>query len=264
MNISFDEKRFKKYHLQTRATFQKIFFTKKFLFSLVTFFSVGMMGTPIASFHFWQSFSAPQSVLADTKQEAVSNNEERCYWQEDVVKFFALQEGKKNALQTTVPCEKTPVVQTINIQKSLKVFDNELGKVIYEMTVGYPIEQMIPIIATFDREVAALIVGIAKKESNWGKRVPVDLSGADCFNYWGYKGAGARGVEMGHGCFGSGEEAVLAVGNRLKKLVELRKTSEPKNMIIWKCGSSCAGHSDESVKKWISDVDMYYNQIANN
>lgn len=132
------------------------------------------------------------------------------------------------------------------------------------MTAGFPIEIMAPVIAEYDREVAALIVGIAKKESNWGKRVPLDKDGADCFNYWGWKGAGARGVAMGHGCFGTPEEAVRAVGNRITELVEKRKTSEPKSMIVWKCGSSCATHSPESVRKWISDVDLYYRKIVQN
>ena len=71
-------------------------------------------------------------------------------------------------------------------------------------------------------------------------------------------------MAMGHGCFGSPEEAVQAVGNRIAKLVEMRQTSEPKNMIIWKCGSSCATHSKESVSKWIADVDLYYRQIVRN
>jgi hypothetical protein len=127
---------------------------------------------------------------------------------------------------------------------------------------GYPMEAMASFIASYDREVAALLVGIAKKESNWGKRVPRDAAGEDCFNYWGYKGAGTRGIGMGHGCFGDPEEAVRMVGNRLAELVALRDTSDPANMIIWKCGSSCAGHSPESVRKWIADVSLYYEKLA--
>ncbi|MDQ5961397.1 MAG: hypothetical protein QG581_318, partial [Patescibacteria group bacterium] len=76
--------------------------------------------------------------------------------------------------------------------------DDALNDQIISMTVGYPIEQMAGSIAMYDREVAALLVGIAKKESNWGKRVPRSSDGADCFNYWGFKGAGSRGVAMGH------------------------------------------------------------------
>lgn len=140
--------------------------------------------------------------------------------------------------------------------------DTALSDTIRELAAGYPLEAMALSIAKYDRGVAGLIVGIAKKESNWGKRAPFASNGDDCFNYWGYKGAGSRGVAMGHGCFGSPEEAVTAVGDRLKELVALRETSEPARMIIWKCGSSCKGHSDESVQKWIADVSLYYDRIA--
>lgn len=140
--------------------------------------------------------------------------------------------------------------------------DHMLTSEIASLTEGYPIEIMAPEIAKFDREIAALLVGIAKKESNWGKRVPRTADGSDCFNYWGFKGAGERGVAMGHGCFGTPEEAVEKVGNRLAELVALRETSDPARMTVWKCGSSCATHSPESVRKWISDVDHYYRMIV--
>ncbi|MBP9751383.1 MAG: hypothetical protein KBD19_00790 [Candidatus Moranbacteria bacterium] len=139
---------------------------------------------------------------------------------------------------------------------------SELEAEIRALVSGYPIEAMATFIASYDREIAALLIGIAKKESDWGKRVPLDDVGKDCFNYWGYKGAGSRGIGMGHGCFGSPEEAVSTVGNRLAELVAIRNTSDPANMIIWKCGSSCAGHSPESVRKWIADVDLYYRKLA--
>lgn len=139
---------------------------------------------------------------------------------------------------------------------------NGLEEEIRTLVSGYPIESMAPYIASYDRDIAALLVGIAKKESDWGKHVPLDDSAMDCFNYWGYKGAGSRGVAMGHGCFGSPEEAVRMVGNRLVELVSLRRTSDPRNMIVWKCGSSCQGHSEESVRKWIADVKLYYEKIA--
>lgn len=128
---------------------------------------------------------------------------------------------------------------------------------------GYPIEAMSPYIAEHKKITAAFLVGIAKKESNWGKRVPVDKDGADCFNYWGYKGAGSRGVEMGHGCFGSPEEAIDIVGKRIDILVNEYKFDTPEEFIVWKCGFSCNGHSNQSVKKWISDVKIYFNKVYN-
>ncbi len=189
------------------------------------------------------------------------NSEERCRWQKDFSFFSALSEGKNTSEEGTPCSEKLALAETNTSSQTAKK-DGLLSAFIEEMATGYPIEVMAPTIAEYDRNVAALIVGIAKKESNWGKRVPRTEDGADCFNYWGFKGAGSRGIAMGHGCFGSPEEAVHAVGNRLAELVEKRKTSEPKNMIIWKCGSSCATHSPESVRKWIADVDLYYRQIV--
>lgn len=128
---------------------------------------------------------------------------------------------------------------------------------------GYPIETMAPYIAERKKVTAAFLIGIAKKESNWGKRVPVDETGADCFNYWGYKGAGSRGVEMGHGCFGSPEEAIGIVGGRLDTLIREYKFRTPAEMVVWKCGWSCDGHSSQSVKKWISDVGFYFDKVNN-
>ncbi len=190
-----------------------------------------------------------------------------CDWQRDYDFFTGTKKAEK--AESSVPCEEAfaklmalpaeEAEKTASAPKSEhSLFEAELR----EIVAGYPIEAMVPAIAEYDREIAGLIVGIGKKESNWGKRVPRTDNGEDCFNYWGYKGAGTRGIAMGHGCFGDPTEAVHAIGNRLQELVELRRTSEPANMTIWKCGSSCATHSPESVRKWISDVDLYYREIA--
>ncbi len=128
-----------------------------------------------------------------------------------------------------------------------------------KMTENYPIEEMVPYIVKYDNQVAALIVGIAKKESNWGKRSPVK-NGKTCYNYWGYKGQSSRGTSMGYACFSSPEEAVKTIGERIKKLTS-QGLNTPAKMIVWKCGRSCAGHSPSGVKKWISDVGLYYNRI---
>jgi len=211
-----------------------------------------------------QSIFASEAESPETAaaEQLGKNTDERCRLQADVALFLALQEQGGETFQTAVPCEKDPQVFAKVAEKASRNSDEALDGTIREMVAGYPVERMVPAIAEYDRGVAALIVGIAKKESDWGNRSPRDASGADCFNYWGYKGAGSRGVAMGHGCFGSPEEAVAAVGDRLAQLVTLRQTSEPKNMIIWKCGASCQGHTDASVKKWIADVSLYYDRIA--
>lgn len=267
MKIGFERKNRQAYFLQLKRLYKESLFIQGGAYSCLAFFSLGMVGIlpVVPSAH---SLSGEESVLDKQVEPAKSDvktdkgREERCYWKEDVARFLALQEKKEGrAVETIVPCETESPETVKESEKKQVVSDNALGTTIRELTEGYPIQAMVPTIATYDREVAALIVGIAKKESDWGKHVPLDKQGADCFNYWGYKGAGTRGVEMGHGCFGSPEEAVRAVGNRLKQLVSIRGTSAPANMIVWKCGSSCAGHSDTSVRKWVSDVSLYYDRI---
>lgn len=196
------------------------------------------------------------------KVVTVDNREELCRWKKDFSLFSTVAEKGKLPLETELPCQDKTESSTSSTVPTMVPPDNDLEATISTMVSGYPIAVMAPAIASYDRAVAALIVGIAKKESDWGKHVPLTPSGEDCFNYWGYKGAGTRGTAMGHGCFGSPEEAVIAVGNRLTELVAIRQGSDPSSMIIWKCGSSCATHSKESVRKWISDVDIYYQKIA--
>jgi hypothetical protein len=135
----------------------------------------------------------------------------------------------------------------------------QLEEKIQTMTKGYPIEKMTPYIIEKDNQVAAFLVSIAKKESNWGKRVPV-LNGEDCFNYWGYRGGGTT-TKGGYTCFESREEAIDIVGGRISELINKSNLQTPRDMIIWKCGSSCAGHSDFGVRKWISDVAYYFEKV---
>lgn len=126
-----------------------------------------------------------------------------------------------------------------------------------KMLKGYPMEAMAPYIAQQDPQVAAFLVAIAKKESAWGKRSP-KLNGEDCFNYWGFRQKRDRMGSGGHTCFDSPREAVSIVSERIEDLIK-KKYDTPQEMIVWKCGYTCQGHSDTSVAKWIQDVDYYYN-----
>lgn len=149
------------------------------------------------------------------------------------------------------------------VAEAMKSFENvkqeELETEVRKILAGYPMEKMAPYIAQNDRIVAAFLVGIAKKESNFGLRVPV-LNGQDCFNYWGYRGIRDRMGSGGHTCFDSEEDAVRTVAGRLQDLVQA-DIKTPEEMVLWKCGSSCAAHSPESVRKWISDVNIYFSEI---
>lgn len=138
--------------------------------------------------------------------------------------------------------------------------DPELERKIVEMVKGYPIESMVPFIAQKDKAVAAFLVGIAKKESGWGKNAPVK-NGKDCYNYWGFKRAGKSMGSGGHTCFKNPQQAVNIVSNRINEMVNVEKRDTPREMAIWKCGSACA--YDKQVDKWISDVNLYYKKLIN-
>ena len=140
--------------------------------------------------------------------------------------------------------------------------NQELENKISEMVKDYPMENMARYIARKDEKVAAFMISIAKKESDWGKRVPL-LNGQDCYNYWGYREKRERMGTDGHTCFNNPRDAVNTVAGRINKLVYENKLDTPGKMVTWKCGSSCAGHSPESVNKWISDVDWYFRKLVN-
>lgn len=130
-----------------------------------------------------------------------------------------------------------------------------------EMVAGYPIEDMVPYIVEKDTIVAAFLVGIAKKESAWGKRVPL-LKSHDCFNYWGYRGKRRFMGTGGHTCFNSPKDAVDTVSRRLEKLIYSEKVDTPAEMmVVWKCGYDCSTHDKADTKKWIQDVDLYFHQL---
>jgi len=129
-----------------------------------------------------------------------------------------------------------------------------------KMVKGYPIEKMLPYIFKQDKTTASFLIAIAKKESNWGKRVPV-LNGQDCYNYWGYRGKRKKMGSGGHTCFESRRDAIDTVGKRLNKLIKDYGKNTPAKMIVWKCGNICNTHSNHSIKKWINDVDLYFEKL---
>jgi len=141
-----------------------------------------------------------------------------------------------------------------------KIGQQAFEKEIREMVAGYPIEKMVPEIVKQNRIVAAFLVAIAKKESNWGKRVPV-LNGQDCFNYWGYRGIRDRMGTGGHTCFDGPKDAVETVGRRIEYLVSETQRNTPDKMVVWKCGYDCSWDNKVAVKKWISDVDLYFQKL---
>ncbi|MFC1645003.1 hypothetical protein ACFL08_03180 [Patescibacteria group bacterium] len=229
---------------QAKGFFGKISIVRLWNTSIVASMLVGMVFTSMVYRYLGQSASAVESI-DDSQvvyQETVDNYNERKAvseeWNQD-------KEGQY-------------------IDDVMKFLENEdkkkFEKEVRSMVKGYPIEEMVPYILKQDKAVAAFLVAIGKKESNWGKRAPV-LNGEDCFNYWGYRGKRERMGSGGHTCFDGPKDAVDTVAKRIDWLVKNKNLNTPEKMIIWKCGSSCAGHSPYSVRKWISDVDLYFSKL---
>ena len=143
------------------------------------------------------------------------------------------------------------------LQKSVPA-TTKFEKNISLMVSNHPIESMIPYIAQKDKKVAAYMVAIAKKESNWGKYSP-QKNGRGCFNYWGYRGTYNQ-TASGYSCFKNPRQAVNVVGGRIEDLLK-QNINTPSEMVVWKCGQDCSGQDAESVEKWIKDVAYYHEKV---
>ncbi|OGI25545.1 MAG: hypothetical protein A3J76_05665 [Candidatus Moranbacteria bacterium RBG_13_45_13] len=153
------------------------------------------------------------------------------------------------------------IINSEKLAEASKNFDKEKEELktdIASIVKNTPMAAMVDSISEKDRTVAAFIVGIAMKESKFGVYSP-KVAGRDCYNYWGFKGGG-KTVAGGYTCFSSPEDAVEAVGKRIEKMVA-KGVRNPAQAISWKCGSSCAGHGAENVRKWIADVGVNFYKI---
>lgn len=151
-----------------------------------------------------------------------------------------------------------PAKNTLPAIADTKTDDSNLKIDIEKIVKNTPMAAMIDSISEKDRTVAAFIVGIAMKESKFGVYAP-HVGGRDCYNYWGLK-AGGQTTAGGYTCFSSPEDAVKGVSKTVEKMVA-KGVHTPAQAISWKCGRSCAGHGDENVRKWISDVAVNFNKI---
>lgn len=152
---------------------------------------------------------------------------------------------------------------TLNQKTSREIEVDNLKRDLNALVKGSPMEKMVPYIAEQDRTTAAYMIGIAKKESNWGSRKPV-LAGQDCFNYWGFRLTRARMGSGGHTCFDSPREAVNVVAGRIQQIIERNNAQSAKKMLVWKCGSDCSVTGGQaSADKWAQDVDLYAQKVLN-
>lgn len=139
-----------------------------------------------------------------------------------------------------------------------KMVKDKDDKILSDLVQGHPIAEMIPYISKRDKKVAAFLVAIAKKESDWGTHSP-KVDGRDCHNYWGYKGS-YKLTSSGYSCFDSPEQAISIVGDKIESLIN-KNIDTPEKMLVWKCGSSCKGHDPEGVRKWVADVRTYLQKM---
>ena len=145
-------------------------------------------------------------------------------------------------------------------QQRAKSESKDANKILFKRQISAiiknaPMKEMVDDVVERDRIVAAFLVGIAMKESKFGTYSP-KKDGKECYNYWGYRGK-ENTTKSGYSCFDSHEQAVQVVGDRIEALVKQGRRN-PSQMIVWKCGFSCNGHSKESVDKWIKDVSIHY------
>lgn len=136
-------------------------------------------------------------------------------------------------------------------------FERSLDK----MVKGHPISDMTPFLAQQNKVTASYLVAIAKHESNWGKYSP-KMDGKECYNYWGYRGQTEKFTRSGYSCFDSPKQAVTVVGRRLNYLIWDLRLDTPEELLIWKCGSTCAGHDQGDVNRWARNVGAYSRKVG--
>ncbi len=166
----------------------------------------------------------------------------------------------------------TKEVVTNSIDSAVKAVNEDIKEIVstksleelaQEVTAGHPIEKMLPYILEQDPEVAKYLIAISVQESGMGEHVPV-LDGQDCYNYWGYRSVRKLMGTGGHTCFNSRQDAVESVGKRIHELIYEYDRKTASRLVVWKCGSTCDGHSQESVDRWINVVDSYHSKLSTN
>jgi hypothetical protein len=199
---------------------------------------------------------------SEVKQEKIKNIDSAI--EKEITKEQIIEEVQKKDKEIK-PVDSIVKSAEINIKEEDKKDEDKkeysLEEEAYELVEGYPIEKMLPYILEQDPEVAKYLIAIAKQESAWGKRVPV-LNGQDCYNYWGYRGKRKLMGSGGHTCFNSRKDAVETVGKRIHELIYEYDRKSADKLVVWKCGSSCAGHAPEGVQRWIGVVDTYYDKLS--
>ena len=187
--------------------------------------------------NYCQLFQNTEEEKVDANEVFKKIDEETSIKEEEKAKEKKAEKEKANTkVETDQKCEAPKVL----------IVDEDLREDVKKELEGTKMESMIDAIASRDRETAALLVGIAKIESGYSHNYS--------YNFWGYAG--------GYYAFSSPEQAVDVVGNRIDQL-RSQGINTPSEMVTpWKCGRSCASHSNESVQRWVGTVSGPYNRIA--
>lgn len=213
---------------------------------------------------FFEKISAKTFPVAYAKTESQKEEKIPSFCNSD---FIEKNSSKLQIELSPSFCEKTPLVSTeqsvleenLRKEQEKEKKQEKLKIELLEILQDTPMEQMIDPLLEQDKTVAALLVGIAFKESKFGEFSP-KKNGRECFNYWGFKGK-TNPTNSGYSCFSDPKEAIEVVGKRLKELSVDAGRTKPAQLTVWKCGSSCAAHAPGSVQKWIADVSIFYNKI---
>ncbi len=202
---------------------------------------------------------APTIKVLSTNEREIPNDDFIIYLgnsekiiDKEIPKEINKQDQKTETVITSpIPKQNTPKY----IWKDSFVGTDNFSEDVKKIIGNAPMKNMLGDIATRDRSVATFLVAIAMKESKFGTYAP-KKEGKDCFNYWGYRGR-ENTTMSGYSCFDNPAHAIRVVGNRIEALIK-QGLDTPSKMIVWKCGSTCAGHSEESVDKWIADVSINF------
>lgn len=234
--------RFEGGHLRSALNLNK---KNSILFVFIGVMSIGLLGK------FWMLPSTSYAYAYTGEQADVQRLESPLFEKQNI---FAVENEEKNKKASVGKSESS------NEDAMKKEQSGDLEGNLFEIVGNTPIREMVPFMAKRDKKVAAFLVGIAKKESGFGIASP-SKNGNDCHNYWGYKGVGSRGDVSGYSCFGSAQEAIETVGDRIETLVN-KNLSTPARMVdTWKCGRSCSG--DPGASSWVSTVALYFDKIVN-
>lgn len=143
------------------------------------------------------------------------------------------------------------------IAENQKAFETKIR----ELVGDTPIKQMAPFIAKEDPLVAAMFIAIARKESSWGTRVPVN-NGKDCYNYVGFRLKTDKMGSAGHSCFATPKEGFERTAKRIKDLIYKENMITAQKMVSpWKCGYRPDLDDPQAVQKWVSDVDSILKEV---